>query len=222
MRTIRIIIFAKAPLPGLSKTRLIPALGESGTAGLAKRMLEHTLGQAQAAEVGLVELCMSPGPGHPAWHSISIPDSIHCSNQGEGDLGERLTRRVLKADSAGESVLMIGTDCPSLDANRLRSAAADLQEHDAVIVPATDGGYVLLGLKRFDAAVFAAIPWSTAAVTSETLKRLQTLRWSVRQHPALHDIDEPDDLRWLPRSWQEPQIITVITGVITGHPLITG
>lgn len=202
MRPVRIIIFAKAPLPGLSKTRLIPALGAEGSAALARRLLHHTICQAQAAEIGPVELCVSPGPDHPAWQSISLARSIHCTDQGTGDLGDRLTRRVLKADSVGEMVLLIGTDCPSLDTDRLRSAAADLHDHDAVIVPASDGGYVLLGLKRFNADVFSGIPWSTASVASETLKRLRKLDWSVRTLPELHDIDEPDDLRWLPHSWQ--------------------
>ncbi len=202
---VRIIIFAKAPLPGLSKTRLIPALGAEGSAALAKRLLDHTIGQAQAAAVGAVELCVSPGPNHPAWQTVSLAQSIQCTDQGSGNLGDRLTRRVLKSASAAEAVILIGTDCPSLDTDRIRSAVADLQNHDAVIVPATDGGYVLLGLKRFDATVFSDIQWSTASVASETLKRMHQLDWSVRTLPALHDIDEPDDLRWLPHSWQESQ-----------------
>lgn len=205
MKSVRIIIFAKAPLPGLSKTRLIPALGENGSATLAKRLLDHTIRQALAAEVGPVELCVSPGLHHPTWQTVSIPSSIQWSEQGNGNLGDRLARRVLRSGSTGEPVLLIGMDCPSLDSSRLRSAAAELQGHDAVIVPATDGGYVLLGLQRFDAVVFTGIPWSTQMVAAETLKRLRLLNWSVRTLPTLHDIDEPDDLRWLPRSWHESQ-----------------
>ncbi|WP_413894511.1 DUF2064 domain-containing protein, partial [Candidatus Skiveiella danica] len=90
----RVVVFAKAPLPGRAKTRLIPALGAEGAARLARRMLGHALAQAMAARVGAVELCMSPGPEDAAWHGVELLDRVQCTDQGDGDLGARMARAV--------------------------------------------------------------------------------------------------------------------------------
>ena len=80
----------------------------------------------------------------------------------------------------------------------------DREEHDATLIPSTDGGYVLLGLKRFDAVLFEHMPWSTNTVAVETLGRLQHINWSVQTFPPLQDIDEPADLQWLDMAWTTP------------------
>lgn len=202
MTPVRILIFAKAPQPGFAKTRLIPALGSQGAAELAHRMLEHTIQQALAAAIGPVELCVTPGLDEPAWSEITFPPGIVWSDQGTGDLGERLARATQRVIDAGESVLLIGTDCPELDAKCLSAAASALEKNDAILIPATDGGYVLLGLNQFHASLFEGIAWSTATVAFETLCRIGVLRWQVQSHPMLHDIDEAGDLKWLPKTWQ--------------------
>jgi len=198
---VRIVVFAKAPVPGLAKTRLIPALGAQGAADLARRMLDHTVAQALAADVGPVELCVTPSPSDAQWQPQTRPASVACSDQGNGDLGERMARAVQRVTGAGESILLIGTDCPALDAALLRKAADSLQHFDATLVPTVDGGYVLLGLKRFAAALFQDIQWSTDSVAAETRRRVAGLGWTLQDNPTVHDIDEPDDLRWLPRGW---------------------
>jgi hypothetical protein len=183
----RIVIFAKQPLEGRVKTRLIPALGAQGAARLAAELLARTIEEAVATGLR-VELCGEPDAA--AW----FEGPVALTAQGGGDLGERLTRaaeRVL----AEEPVLLIGADCPALDRRRLAAAAESLGRHDAVIHPALDGGYVLFGLRRFDASLFASISWSTAAVCSETLARLATLGWKVDLRETLADVDEPADLR---------------------------
>ena len=204
MSRVRIVIFAKAPLPGQAKTRLIPTLGAQGAADLAQRMLTHTLGQALAAAVGPVELCVTPFSDETAWQSLAVPATVAWSDQGEGDLGTRMARAAQRVTDAGESVLIIGTDCPALDATRLRRAATSLQTFDATLVPTADGGYVLLGLNRFHASLFEDIEWSTDSVALETRRRLEQLGWKLHSHPMLRDIDEPDDLRWLPEEWRPP------------------
>jgi len=198
---VRIVIFAKAPLPGQVKTRLIPSLGAQGAADLARRMLTHTLAQAVAAAVGPVELCVSPSPQDPVWESMGLPVIAAWSDQGDGDLGTRMARAAQRTLAAGEAVLLIGTDCPALDAGHLRHAATVLQQVDATIIPTSDGGYVLLGLNRFHRRLFEGIEWSTHGVTRETRRRLVELGWRVQEAALLHDIDEPADLRWLPRDW---------------------
>ena len=204
MSGLRIIVFAKAPRPGLAKTRLIPALGADGAAALAARMLAHTLDQALASGVGAVELCVAPAPGDAAWRGVELPEGLALRAQGEGDLGARMARATQRAIKSGEScagVLLIGTDCPALDAACLRRAANALSETDAVIVPTADGGYALLGLRRFDASLFADLAWSTPTVTATTLARLDALGWHCTHLPLLHDIDEPADLVHLPPGW---------------------
>ncbi len=201
MKRVRIVIFAKAPVPWFAKTRLIPVLGAQGAADLARRMLDHTVAQALAAEVGPVELCVTPSPMESAWRTLAIPTSVTWSDQGDGDLGERMARAARRVIGANESVLLIGTDCPALDAALLRRAAAFLQRVDATLTPTADGGYVLLGLNRFHASLFEAIAWSSDSVAAETRLRVARLGWTIQDNPTVHDIDEPDDLRWLPRNW---------------------
>jgi hypothetical protein len=198
MSATRIVVFAKAPQPGRVKTRLIPALGAEGAAALARRMLEEALAQARAADAGPVELCMSPGPADPAWSGPALPDGVIRGDQGEGDLGARMARAARRVIGEGETVLLMGTDCPDLTAARLRAATARLADHDALLYPAADGGYVLLGLNRFNASLFKDMPWSTPAVARLTLARIATLGWRVWVGETLRDIDEPGDLGWLP------------------------
>lgn len=199
----RIVIFAKVPQPGYAKTRLIPALGAQGAADLASCMLTHTVTQALAADVGEVELCVTPSPTDAVWKSVNLPDCVEWSNQGAGDLGERMARATQRVTESGASVILIGTDCPALDAEYLRSAAESLQHVDVVLTPAFDGGYVLLGLKSFHASIFDGIAWSTESVALETVRRLNQLDWQTQHNPKLHDIDEPADLKWLPTGWAE-------------------
>jgi hypothetical protein len=183
----RIVVFAKQPLPGRVKTRLIPALGAEGAARLAAEMLERTVGEALASGLP-VELCGDPDAAR--WHAGPV---LH-SAQGEGDLGERLARAARRVLADGDDVLLIGTDCPALDAGQLRAAARALETHHAVLHPAADGGYALLGLGRFDPSLFDAMPWSTAAVAGETIARIEALGWPLDVRETLRDLDEPEDL----------------------------
>jgi len=195
----RLVVFAKAPVPGSAKTRLIPALGAAGAAALAQRMLDRTLQHALAAKVESVELCMGPAPGHAAWRHVTLPPGLPCTAQGEGDLGERMAAAIDRVvRERRQPVVLMGTDCPGLSAELISEAARQLQVHDAVIVPVADGGYSLIGLKSPCPELFTAMPWSTSAVAGETLRRLAALGLSVWLGPMLHDIDEPADLFHLP------------------------
>ena len=198
-------------MPGRVKTRLIPALGAEGAARLASRLLYHALEQALEADLGPVELCASPAPEHPDWQpwlpalrQLRAPGPfLAWSDQGEGDLGARMARRSRTYLDAGEPVLLMGTDCPALTPRRLREAAGALHGHEAALIPARDGGYVLLGLRAFHPSLFNAMPWGTSAVADLTLKRLRDLNWRVWVGEALADIDVPADLAVLPGEMAE-------------------
>lgn len=197
MKKFRIIIFAKAPKPGYAKTRLIPALGEQGAAALARQMLLRTMQEALEADIGTVELCVTPSIDDAAWHEIEVPPGIAISEQCDGDLGARMARVAHRGIAQGESVILIGTDCVEISASLLREAARSLLDHDTVIHCTMDGGYALLGLNKFNHFLFGSMPWSTDAVASNTLSRIGQLGWSVRVGQMLHDVDEPQDLKYL-------------------------
>ena len=167
---------------------------------LFRSLLAHTLHKALAAGVGPVELCVTPSPADAVWQTLAISDTVQWSAQGKGDLGKRMARASQRVLASGESVLLIGTDCPELSTACLRQAADALQRSDATLFPTVDGGYALLGLNRFHPSLFAGIVWSTDSVALDTLHRLRQLGWTVENHPKLHDIDEPADLQWLSAS----------------------
>lgn len=196
-----ITVFAKAPAPGYAKTRLIPALGANGAAALAERLLHHTLANACGADVGPVELCCAPDTRHQVFLACAREFGITLTVQKEGELGERMADAAYRGLARTRSVIIAGTDCPALDALQFSAAADALQKgHDAVCVPAVDGGYVLLGLRRFDPHLFSAMPWSTANVMSETRKRMTELAWHWTELPMLADIDTPSDLVHVPKT----------------------
>lgn len=196
-----VIVFAKAPVPGLAKTRLAPALGEAGAAALAGRMLRHALAQAAAAGIGPVELCAAPDASHPALRAAAAEQGARLTEQGSGDLGLRMHRALARSLMRHGRALLIGTDAPSLDATVLRQASSALQAHDAVFVPALDGGYALVGLRRADPRWFSDMRWSHDRVMEETRARLRAagIRWAELSPVA--DIDEPADLVHLPPGW---------------------
>ncbi|CAG0967277.1 hypothetical protein BURK2_01072 [Burkholderiales bacterium] len=199
----RLIVFAKAPLAGAAKTRLIPRLGAVGAARLARRMLIERLHEARAAGLFEIELCVSPGPEVPIWRELDLPSVTHWSDQGDGDLGERMARAAARALRGAEGVLLVGGDCPALDAARLLEAGEALSRSDAVLIPALDGGYVLMGLRRFDASLFSGLPWGGDQVCALTEARLAALGWHVILQQALPDIDRPEDLALLPDGYAE-------------------
>lgn len=196
-----VIVLAKAPVPGLAKTRLAPALGTEGAALLAERMLCHTLTEATIANIGPVELCAAPDATHPTIRMAAARCGASLTEQGDGDLGLRMHRALARSLARYDRALLLGTDAPSLDATMLRRAAQALFDDDVVLIPALDGGYVLVGLRRADYRWFAGMTWSHDRVLNDTLERLRGagVRWTAL--PAVADIDEPDDLRALPAGW---------------------
>lgn len=200
-----VIVMAKAPVAGLAKTRLIPALGAEGAAALAQRLLAHALEQAlQAARrggLGNVELCCAPGAHHPGFAGWAGSPGVTLTDQGDGDLGERMARALHRALQTSATALLIGTDAPALDAGTLQAAQAALRGHDAVFVPALDGGYALVGLRRPLPTLFDAMPWSTPLVMQCSRERLAAAGASHFELAPVADIDVPADLVHLPEGW---------------------
>ncbi|WJW76511.1 TIGR04282 family arsenosugar biosynthesis glycosyltransferase [Thiohalobacter sp. IOR34] len=195
-----LLLFARAPRPGQCKTRLIPALGAEGAAALQARLLEQTLEAALASGVAPLTLCASP-PQDPLFARLARRPGVALRGQGDGDLGARMAAAFGQALEAADWALLIGSDCPVLDADYLRSAARALRSGaDAVLGPAEDGGYVLIGLRRSAPPLFAGIPWGGESVLDITRRRLDDLGWRRVELETLWDVDRPEDLPRLRRS----------------------
>ena len=197
-----IIIFAKFPARGMAKTRLQPALGLEGASLIAKQLLLHSVEQALATGLS-VELCVSPAPTDLCWQTLGLPESLQWSAQANDDLGLRMLAASQQGLYKFKQVVLIGTDCPSLTPIRIQEAVQQLEQSDTVMIPASDGGYVLLGFKQVDASLFSDIEWSTASVAAVTRQRIKALSWTLALLDPLHDIDEPADLKHLPVGWLE-------------------
>ncbi|SCZ58379.1 TIGR04282 family arsenosugar biosynthesis glycosyltransferase [Thiohalomonas denitrificans] len=192
----RLLVFAKAPVPGRAKTRLIPALGAEGAAALQARLLWHTL--ATAGQGGaIVELWCHPDPDHPLFSECAEHAEMLLCTQRGNNLGERMQNAFAAALDEGPAVL-IGTDCPALEPRDLVEAFGALRDSDAVLGPALDGGYYLLGLRRLHPSLFDDIRWGSAHVLDETRQRLKQLGWKWRELAVKSDIDRPEDLVHLP------------------------
>ena len=198
MNPCHLAVMAKAPVAGLAKTRLIPALGAAGAAALAQRLLDHAVAQAVAADIGPVTLWAAPDATHEIFVRLRSVHGLALAEQGVGDIGQRMAR--IFAQARGPLLLM-GTDLPALTAAVLREAAAQLQQHDAVLVPALDGGYGLIGLRAPTPGLFDGVKWSTPRVMAQTRQRLAAAGLVHVELAAIADIDEAADLVHLPPGW---------------------
>jgi rSAM/selenodomain-associated transferase 1 len=203
----RIIVFARAPEPGTAKTRLIPLLGADGAAALQSLLIERALATAIDAAIGGVELWCAPSAQHPLLSVCTQRHGIAGVTQCEGDLGARMQHAAASTLAVAPRVLIIGTDCPALTAADLRAADAALTgQHDAVLMPAEDGGYVLLGLKWWDARLFNDIAWGSDQVLAVTRARLAALNWRWHELPPTWDVDRPPDIARLRASGLIPDL----------------
>ncbi len=202
----RLLVFARDPRPGTVKTRLIPALGAAGATAIYRRLLEDTLGSAAQVRAEGKELWAdrlgedSPLPGLAAAHRMAI------RLQAGADLGARMQLALRRALVRARCAVLIGSDCPGYSAAYLEAAFAALDRHDAVLGPAGDGGYVLIGLRRCAAGLFDGIPWGDAQVAAATRERLRVLGWTWHELATLADVDRPADL------WRFPHLAALAPG----------
>jgi uncharacterized protein len=201
-----VMIFARAPIPGAVKTRLIPALGAVGAAQLAIHMLAHALQIAADARLGPVQLHGAPDVQHPVLQSAAADVGAACFAQAPGHLGTRMRSALAAALRLTPRALLLGTDCPALDIGVLRKAdAALVAGADCVLVPTADGGFALIGFRRETLAaideVLDAIDWGSPTVMASTREQLSRARLRWTELPTLVDIDQPADLEHVPKEW---------------------
>jgi rSAM/selenodomain-associated transferase 1 len=192
---VAVAVVAKAPIAGFAKTRLIPVLGADGAALLQARLTERAVATACAAAVGPVTVWAIPDESHPGFQALAASFDVAFARQGDGDLGARMLAAV--ATAAGPC-LVIGTDCPVLTTIHLRNAADILRQGaDAVVIPADDGGYVLIGMRQAQPALLSDMRWSIPDVMDETRRRLRKLGLAWQEPVTLWDVDVPVDLERL-------------------------
>ncbi len=198
---VSIAILAKAPVPGLAKTRLIPTIGAHAAAVLQERLTERAVATALAADVGPVTIWCAPDGTHDSFLKLVARSRITLRRQPEGDIGARM----LAATATGSGpTLVIGTDCPALTEVHLRGAANALRNGtDVILIPAEDGGYVLIGTRSAQPPLFAGIAWGTKTVLAETRARIIAQRLILTEQPPLWDVDTEDDLARLEREYPE-------------------
>jgi len=189
-----LVVFAKPPIPGYSKTRLIPKLGSKGAAEFHQKLVEHTL-----------ENIISPNDWDCLLYAASDIENIFFENcarknslllklQVEGDLGNRMYHAFFNELKQYEKVIIVGTDCPVLESKHIRKAFEELSHSDVVMTPAEDGGYVLIGAKeRVEKKYFSNIRWGTNTVFEKNKKNIAECNCTLSVQPMLWDVDVPVD-----------------------------
>ncbi len=204
----KLIVFAKAPVPGTVKTRLQPIISATDAARLQAIFIEHTLSLISGLENVDIEMQCFPDVSHPVFQHCTQQSGIALKCQQGEDLGERMANAIQDALSEYQQVVVIGTDCPELEVPYLKDAFSRLRQGcDAVIGPANDGGYVLIGLCRFSVSLFTNINWGTDRVLFDTREKLRSLNWKWDELHSLRDVDRPDDLIHFPSVMKEAGII---------------
>ena len=193
-----VLVFTRTPVPGQVKTRLIPAIGAARAANLHRAMLWRTVATAVEARIGPVGLWCIPASEHPYLAEIQREFGLELYLQKGADLGERM--HLALGSQAGQSggAVLVGSDCPFLEARDLQQAADALRDGcDAVIGPSRDGGYYLIGVRQSDWQAFSGIPWGSGQVLAATLEKFRDLGWQWRELTTRSDVDRPVDLEAL-------------------------
>jgi len=191
----RILLFAKAPFLGQVKTRLEPLLGSEKSLELHRAMIERIAGLLSSIKLAPWQLWVSADKSNEFFLSICNSEDIHL--QIGSSLGEKIAGSMQEAllKPGVNGVIVIGSDCPSFDETYLESAIKQLYEpHDIVLGPAEDGGYVLIGMKALNPAVFKGVEWGTDRVLEQTITNIDALNLSYVLLEPLWDVDRPEDL----------------------------
>ena len=191
-------LFAKPPIAGKVKTRLIPDIGEAAATAVYQHCLQYSLdvldSSSFAHQIWLTE---------PSNHDLFQARTVHY--QQGNDLGQKMYHAMHQALTAQayDQVIVIGADCLDINHKILLQVQADLLHHDLVLVPANDGGYVLIAAnKRIHPQVFNAVDWGSKLVLQQTLSNIRNINYSIKLMNPLRDIDRMEDLQHYPELQQ--------------------
>jgi uncharacterized protein len=191
-----LLIFAKRPLSGSVKTRLVPPFTAGEAASLYCCMLRDVLAKVETLTDCACYLFYGEGPGARDYFRETVP-GMECLPQQGGDLGERMAAAFGHAFAMGHgTAVVIGTDSPDLPLSFIEAAFGRLEagEGRVVLGPSEDGGYYLLGMTCLHAELFRDVPWSSGEVLLESLRRAEEAGIAVSLLPVWHDVDTAADL----------------------------
>jgi uncharacterized protein len=195
MQAPALIIFAKQPVVGEVKTRLLPRYTAAQAAAIAAALIEHTVELVSSIWRGPVYLAAAPSADHPLLAALSRRYPITLSSQARGDLGQRMHTALMHACRAHGAAAVIGCDVPHCPPAVVAQAQVLLKEGKNVLGPSDDGGYYLIGLTQPYATLFEGIEWGESSVLETTLARARDISLDFELLPCLRDIDTADDLR---------------------------
>jgi rSAM/selenodomain-associated transferase 1 len=189
-----VAVFAKAPIPGTVKTRLIPPLTPVQAARLHAAFVEDALRRVAALDAVRV-LAYAPQPRDPFLRACALRHGARTMPQGSGDLGSRMRRVAGRLLERYPKVVIIGSDSPTMPIAFIAKAFRKLDQVDIVFGPSEDGGYYLLGQRRLHPEIFEGITWGSAGVLAATLDKIPHV--PVAMLPPWYDVDRPNDLERL-------------------------
>lgn len=193
-----LIQFARSPILGRVKTRLNPALSSAQALALHLQLLQRTAATLLGSALGEVELWLSEEGEYPDIASLAGKGLSTKVQVGEG-LGQRMCAAISDGLNRADKVILVGSDCPGINLNYLKAAAAELDSNDIVLGPASDGGYVLIAARRCSPEIFNDVDWGSERVLQQTIGKLESLEWTYSLLGILDDIDRPEDLALLSR-----------------------
>lgn len=191
---LHVAVFARAPVPGAVKTRLIPRLGAAGAARLQEQLTSMTVKRACSLPDASVTLWVAGPLDIPPIMRVVRTFGVALRSQHGDDLGDRMFDAFETTLGEPCPMLLIGTDCPAQSVADLDRARIALQSSDAVLQPAEDGGYVMIGMTRPQRALFTNIPWGTERVLDTTRAQAARHGIALTELPATWDLDRPADL----------------------------
>lgn len=187
-----IVMFARAPVKGQVKTRLIPALGEQGALDMHLKLMHRQIVVLNNFELCSIQLWVDQLPEHAAFEIFKGDIKL----QRGADLGEKMFHAAEEVLRGASKVVIIGSDCPEIDKGYLELALLELDKsaNDVVLGPALDGGYVLIAMKHPHLGIFQNIDWGSELVLQQTINKLDQYGLGYSELPALRDIDTAEDL----------------------------
>ena len=188
------IQFAREPVPGMVKTRMLPELSPLQACELHRELVLWTSHTLTASGVGDVELSVAGSTASPLFQQCRAMGISSVRSQLGKGLGERMYRALEEGLQRYCKVILVGSDCPQIDQAYLQGAADRLDDCAVVLGPAMDGGYVLIGVRELDSQWFEGVAWGTESVFEETRANLQASATKWGALPVLQDIDRPEDL----------------------------
>jgi rSAM/selenodomain-associated transferase 1 len=187
-----LIQFAKAPQLGQVKTRMQPVLSLEQSLALHCQLVQRVHQTLHAEGLCHSQLWITGVDDSGFFQSLKPRPEV--KHQHGDDLGERMFSSIAAGLEHRSAVVLIGSDCPAITSDYLRTALCALSRVDVVLGPAADGGYVLVGMKKAEREIFAGVAWGTSRVLQQTRERLRAIKRSCFELPVLNDIDRPEDL----------------------------